>query len=389
MGLKIGGIDVGAVMGNLATGNINGAVSEVAKDLGTAGANAALTDSFAGMSGPLQQTKVNIQPGVHGTNNTMGNRASASGPISAAEWADPSKLLSKLTQNPAGGANDLSHSTCGASNLLGAALMASPEHAARLCQNVAKNASTDQLSLSEKSELGQIGQRISNHTATFEDLNRAQSLLYKAGNTVSDPDTVVQQALDGHTLNAADQQELTNFTKQSSWSDADAARIAQLVSKATNTTTTFTKNGQGWDANVSGSLSNKNASGFTDGEEANLAKLGAMYTDPKQKVGGDYVLQDDVKTLKPGQSMTTRIVGQSADNGTGGNADHFVTIGRRTDGTWYMYNPDPGKGDSTMITGNKGDKPSADFMKQVSRYADRIPFDADGNMPSPLKYRQE
>ena len=34
--------------------------------------------------------------------------------------------------------------------------------------------------------------------------------------------------------------------------------------------------------------------------------------------------------------------------------DHFVTVGRREDGTAYTYNPDPPKGDSTVFTCGKG-----------------------------------
>ncbi len=387
MGFKIGGFDVGAVATQLARGDVAGAVGSVAKAVGQVGS--AVVDAVDVMTGPLQQTKVDMKPGVYGTNGTDTNRPSASGPVSKAEWADPSKLVAKLTQNPAAGATALSHSTCGASNLLGAALLASPEHAARLCANVAKNANDAQLTLPERAELGQIAARIHNQTASYEDLNRAQQLLYKAGNTDTPPDAVVQSAIDGHTLSAAKQSELETLFGKRSWSDDDAKRIGELVTEATGSKTTFTRDGPGWKASVEGQRSNTDTSGYSDSEEGSLARLGGVYTEPSPTPDASYMLSTDVKKLQPGQSMTLRITGDGNDNSGDTQADHYVTVGRRTDGTWYLYNPDPSKGDSTLVVGGKGKAPSGDFMNQVKRYDDRIPLDPNGQMPTPLRFRQE
>ena len=49
--------------------------------------------------------------------------------------------------------------------------------------------------------------------------------------------------------------------------------FGELVSEATGNKTSFTRDGPGWKASVEGSRSNSDTSGYSDSEEANLARL--------------------------------------------------------------------------------------------------------------------
>ena len=62
---------------------------------------------------------------------------------------------------------------------------------------------------------------------------------------------------------------------------------------------------------------------------------------------------------------------------------------RRADGTWYIYNPDPGPKDSTLVVGERGKSMSANFLHELKRYDGRQPVDPNGKMPSTTRYSHE
>ena len=72
------------------------------------------------------------------------------------------------------------------------------------------------------------------------------------------------------------------------------------------------------------------------------------------------------------------MAGQSA----GTSADHFVTVGRRADGTTFLYNSDPGPGDYTAYTGAAGPRQPGDFDAQLRTLSRRVRRDKDGDMPA-------
>ncbi len=329
------------------------------------------TDGFdrRPVQGPIIDTTVQMANGPHGVNHTTNNLPSASGRITPEQWRDPSQIVARLTQNPAAGANGVSHATCAASNMVGAALMASPEHAARLMENVAFQ--SNNLSNADKTQLFDIAARVRNHTATFEDLNAAQALVYKAGNTTQPAINAVTEVQGNPAemarLNPTEQQFLNGASSMQA-SPQNLAELGRVLTKATGHTTTVQQTDGFFTATVT--HPETDTSGMYDREIGDLAAKTGFPSSQRRINNGEF-LDDMVKTLQPGQSMIVRVAGEGGLQDI--NNDHFVTVGRRTDGTYFLYNPDPSRGDATLVTSRPGSdgKPSADFNRAVRSYADR------------------
>lgn len=318
-----------------------------------------------------------MTPGPGGINTTTDPRPSASGKVSSKEWDNPQLLLAKLTQNPASGPDANSRERCGPSNLLGAALMQGPESAAKYLTNVADAPKNNRLSDAEKKELKEIAGRIENKTATFEDLGRAQDLTYKSGNRVRDVQSTAQEALDSGKLTSPEKDEL-NRLLNSPATPENMRRMGELLTLGTGHPTRIVSDPDfpgSFLATVEGSRSAGDKSAYTDREVMELAEIGG--TQKGFEKMDDKSLKDIFKSLKPGQSAVIRV---SGDN-EGTDADHFVTIGKRKDGTAFIYNPDPAKDDPTVFVGGKGDKQGAAFMKELQKYEDRTAIDPNGNAP--------
>ena len=320
---------------------------------------------------------INMKEGPRGVNDTTDPLKSRSGPITKEEWADPSKLLEGLTQNPAAGETSNSRDACGPSNLLGIALMSGPEGGAKFLENVAKNASPAQLSTDDKGNLNSIAGKLRSGTATREDLATAQGILYRAGNTHRGPDEAVAEALPR--LAGADKAELTALNNKPTWSDADARRIGELITKATGSPSELTRDGPGWKVEVAGARVATDKSAYSDDELNNLAKMGGLKPNSTE-MGMEDTLKSVFGKLKPGESVVIRVAGEA----NGDKPDHFVTMGRRADGTAYIYNPDPSNKDATTFIGGKG-KPSTAFQAQIAKYEDRVWFDPNGKLPKYTK----
>lgn len=118
-------------------------------------------------------------------------------------------------------------------------------------------------------------------------------------------------------------------------------------------------------------------SGFSDTELTGLASAGGGAPRTTPMTSGPDALSTMVRGLAAGESATVRVSG--SDTGTA--SDHFVTVGRRADGTAFLYNSDPGRSDYTAYTGASGPTQPADFEAQLRTLSGRIRRDSDGDMP--------
>ena len=86
----------------------------------------------------------------------------------------------------------------------------------------------------------------------------------------------------------------------------------------------------------------------------------------------------------PFQGWATNALFRGAERFAGRMTDHFVTVGRRPDGTPFVYNSDPDQGDHTMYVGSGSDvnNQPQDFVAQLRRYSGRVRNDLDGDTPS-------
>lgn len=323
-------------------------------------AKAALAKAKDGFDAPPP-----LKPGAHGVRKGASPVHSASGKISSAEWADPARLMSRLTQNPHGKLHAQSSAACSAANMLGAALLSGgPDKAAALLDRVAKDGSLH-LGPEEQKQLGGIASKIRDRTATFEDLNRAQELVYRAGNTTASALDLSNQAQSSNKLSPKEKSEVDKLARNG----RDEARLETLLSKAFGREVRLD---DGWEK-VTSKTRTQDISGLTDIELVDLATAAAPgarqqpFTAPHDSIEG---IAND---LKPGEAVTIRI----ASDDKGGDPNHYVTVGRQQDGTFYLYNPDPSKGDATLVTGGKGPKADEGFLARTDQYNDRVVEETD------------
>lgn len=337
----------------------------------------------------LPHAEMKQEPGSLGVNNEE-TKKTPSGKISAEDWKNPASLVSKLSQNPAAG--ESSGNTCAASSMLSATLMASPERAARFLENVATNPETKKLTDSERQELQKIASAVRNKTASWEDLSKAQDLLFRASNTHGDMGTL-KAAVDrvplqqpGNLLNNLTKEEDTKFrklmTSEDPWTDAQAMEVQTLFNRITGMSMHMDKGEGGWAPRIEGGLIGLDKTGYTDDEAKNLAKLGKLSggdTDVRQGQS----LQDIAAKLKPGEVVSIR-VGGSEDSTS---ADHFISIGRRDDGNLFITNSDPSKKDASLVVGGKG-AGDENFRRILDDYGKRQPQDSGNKKyPAPVVYR--
>lgn len=335
-------------------------------------------------STPLPNLKADLPPQTLGV-STTGDSKTGTGKIPKEAWDNPAQLVGALTQNPASGPN--AGNTCGPSSMLGSTLMAGPEKAARFLENVG-TAHGAKLTSAERTELLAIASRVRNKAASWEDLSRGQALLFKAGNTHGDGDTLVPalnaapKNRDGSyaNLTAADDKELrAMMTQKEAWTDPQAKRLEELFNRATGRSMHMDKVDGGWAPRLEGGLEAYDKGGYGDAEARKLAELGGL-----RPSGGDDrgKLTELAAKLKPGEALSVRVGG----NEDAETSNHFITIGRRDDGTLYVYNSDPAKGDPTLLVGGKGEG-TDEFKKQLEAYGLRQPQDPNGKFPPAISYR--
>jgi hypothetical protein len=336
---------------------------------GSAGAKAAARKVADGFEAP------SLRPGSYGVNTSTSPKQSAGGRISSADWADPASLVSKLTQNPHGRRHAQSEAACSASNLIGAALLSGgPEKAAALLDRVAKDGSLN-LGPAEQRQLSDIASKIRGRTATFEDMNLAQELVYRAGNTTASATSLAEQAQGSRHLNAREKREVSVLAADGS----DVPKLERLLSKALGREVRLNN---GWEK-VTDKTRTQDTSGLTDGELKNLGTAAAPGARQQELAAPNDSIEGIANDLKPGEAVTIRVAGN--DQGT--MPDHYITVGRQKDGTFYVYNPDPAKGDATLVLGGKGPKADADFLARTDKYNDRMYSDlSTGSLPPGLRY---
>lgn len=390
--LEAGGVEEPATIGPKDDFGVGGASSAVALDKGS------LTLPTSAASGRVTKDVLgglDRNGSGRGLNNGSGHLASARGRIAASAWDHPEQIVGRLTQTPAGGGRGNSVYRCGPSNLLAQSIMNGPDATARFLRRSAEQTPDSRLSPAEKTELRGIADAVQNRTATFEQLSRAQGLLYQAGNSRTDVIDACNQAVRTGRLNAAERRQVDGFRTSlqggASMSTQDGATLSRLLSKAFGQPVTV----RGYDdpqhpgdqsrrfvgVEVGGTMRSTDRSGFGDDELRQLGRLGgASGRDVRMDAS---TLRQLFDGLAPGESATLRVSGDDS----GSDANHFVTIGRRPDGTAYLYNPDPGRGDFTLFTGARGREQPQAFLDQLQRYEDRTVVDRDQEMPSAVVNR--
>ena len=373
----------------LRTGWTTGHESEMANKLKAAASDAE--------KGPLPNTPVDLPAGANGVFNGTGSKTTAAGKIPQEMWSDPSKLVAQLTQNPATGTTP--GNTCAASSMLASTLMASPEKAARFLENVGRSEDAKNLSVGQRNDLLAIADRVRNKTASFEDLNKAQGLLFTAGNTHGDVQTIGKVLNDrGMYQDAQGTKHLKNLTgpedaelrgiiaQNTPWTDHQAHRLEELTNRATGLSMHMEKIDGGWAPKIEGDLATMDPAGFSDAEARKLARMGGLKDttavstpDPTPGAQGLGAL---ASKLKPGEAISVRVSGDP----NGSVSDHFISVGRRDDGTLYLYNSDPAQGDASVTVGGKGNGTDA-FRQLLTAYDNRQYVDPNQKMPAPVPYR--
>ena len=281
--------------------------------------------------------------------------------------------------------------------------MQGPQSGARFLDSVATGSLGSRLSATERRELQTTASHLRAGTSTYEELSRAQSLLYRAGNTQNDLSGAMREVIDGHVLPGGrratttpdemtpDQERLFTLRQhltEGTMTPAEATETQQILSRyygaGTQVSLVDDPSHPGVDARRSYTVTlpsgegGRELSGFSDTELRGLAAAGGGAGRQLTLSAGADSLSTMVRGLAPGESATVRVSGTD----TGAAADHFVTVGRRADGTAFLYNSDPGNGDYTAYTGASGATQPADFEAQLRRLSGRIRRDTDGDMPS-------
>lgn len=331
----------------------------------------------------------------HGVNRGSSALVSASGPLPAGAWDDPGQhILGRLTQHSARGAADgvSDDNRCGGANVLGAAVMQGREPTARLLERTA-DASGTPLNDADRTQLRSIAADVRAGRATYEQLNAAQDLVYRGGNTTQPFDEVRDQARARlSTLPAADRarfNQLDTLYNRNAMTPAHVQEYSALISRATGVATQPRIEGNSVSVDVTGTRSRSVlAGGMSDAELAAAARNGGASAVAQRALDATHFdergrmmpLREQLAALEPGQSAIVRVAG-SAEAARSGDANHFITVGRRPDGTPFIYNPDPTRGQATCYVGNGSDPRNqpADFQREILRYEDRVSlFDSNG-----------
>lgn len=336
----------------------------------------------------------------NGLNNGAASLRSGQGRIPRGDWDHPERIVGRLTQTPARGSANSSEYRCGPSNLLAASLMEGPASGARFLEGVASDAGSAQLTDGQRGELRSIAGRVRNREATFEDLSRAQGLLYRAGNSESTAQGLADTLAGSQRLSASERRQATQISQAMrqpgfTLSQQQGQALERLGTKHYGQRTRLSvmtdehrpndRTADYWGVRVGGSASATDRSGFNDRELAGLGNMGgtASAQGPQVNSATHHPLEDMVSRLQPGQSATVRVHHEAITDANAGSAvaDHFVTVGRRRDGTPYLYNSDPGRGDHTLFVGRPGQQQPENFTSELHRYDDRMAQDGDFDTP--------
>ena len=323
-------------------------------------------DAFGKAKQLLAETNLNVNPRTEPL-------ASAKGRIPESAWIDATQLVSRMTQNSDDPNDPNSDLRCGPTNLLAAALLqGGPSGAAKLVKSIADR-SGNTLLPDEKNELKTIAARIKNHTATFDDLSRAQNLMYAVTNTRLGLNEALS-TMSVETLSAAKQRELDGIgAKVPNLSSSEAKRMGELLSErfATDVKVVVDTDGPGGKevfVQLTPGDGQSDRSGLDEKELRAGAKNGGLKAaktayDPTAADSAEQVL----KKLKPGESVVLPLKGSASS----AEPDHFVSVGVLKDGRPYIYNPDPQQGDATLTVGYAKPPQARSFETELAKYSPR------------------
>ncbi|MCB9637901.1 MAG: hypothetical protein H6727_03240 [Myxococcales bacterium] len=348
---------------------------------------------------------------------------SGSGPVDVARWQrHPEQVLGHLTQRAASGsgaaaANEADR--CGAANLLGVSVMAGPEATRQMLLQAAENRGTS-LTEQGREQLRTIAGHIDpahpeSSSITFEELSQAQGLLYQAGNTRADAlgeinemrqilnranpspfgarpsaedraaSRPYEEAIGTGDLSRAAWQRLQSWDGHAPLQAYDQQLLQRLMQvhrgpgeyPLTSAPDPQDPSRREWFFQTGPGIGGTDHSRFDDGELRQLAartmgRAGSQETEQPRRL--EDLLGSGATGLRSGQAATFRV---QADARTSQSSDHYITVGRSPNGQYYLYNPDPGPGDATLVTGSR-----AQVMSAAGRYDGRMPSDGDGDLPN-------
>lgn len=319
---------------------------------------------------------------------------SKTGPIPAGMWKNPAELVSNLRQDTGAPGDVSGDDRCGPTNLLASRLLTGGSKAA--ADFLAAEAKSPNLSPAEQKRLTELSKAVRSETATFDHLNEATTLLYKAGNTrtsltqfVHDP-AIANASLDK--LGPAANTLRTLLGKATSdpkhFSAGEAKQLSELLTKLTGKETKVSisvdpRNPKNSFAQVA--VTSADHSGLDDGELSQFAKAGGLKSsggaiNVKGVDEGYDVTNMMLEKLKPGESMVLRVGLTGGDE----SPNHFITIGRMKDGRPFIYNPSPQGGDATLVLGKAKGEQTEQFTGITDAIDRRIKRDDDGAIPRTL-----
>jgi hypothetical protein len=305
---------------------------------------------------PVQLTEP-ASPERLGVNTTPNNLRSASGPIAAADWNNPSSIAARLTQTPAGGATVNSPRRCGPASLLGATVLQGRDATARLADNLARGADAP-------APLRAIAARLRAGSSSFEDLSTLQDEMFAQGNR---RDFSLTHALDAGRATVRNGQGVDGLSEDRGQFEVNRA-LSPVTSEGAQALSRLT----GRDIRVQGNLyyeqmpatdARTASGGFTYSEALELART--THGAAEQHAMG--ALGDRYMQLHIGESIAFSARGGPAST----RDDHFIVLGRDRQGRPFLYNPDPSPGDATLTLGSaQGPQPAA-FLTALAEYDQR------------------
>jgi hypothetical protein len=317
------------------------------------------------------------------TNPTKGSQVmpTKTGPIPPDAWNNPTQIVGNLRQD-SGKPGDVSgDDRCGPTNLLAATLLQGKDKAAALVANAAKSPN---LSPGQQQQLKDISQGIKLGTASYDDLNKAGSLMYQAANTRTTVEQAVGDKQHEFDVTKLSQPELDTWHKLSAkkpeqLTKADQKTMSDLLTKATGVPSQVNVADDPRQPGKKVAFVNfpggrpGDSSGLDDGELASFAKTSGLKTSGGKLEEGDSP-RDMLPNLKPGQATVMRV---GLTNGE--NPNHFVTVGKLPDGRPYIYNPSPQSGEATLAIGSKNPPQPPGFDEKLGALEGKIKNDPDPN----------
>lgn len=323
---------------------------------------------------------------------------SAAGAPAATAWVNPGSVLGQLTAHPPTGkiVEWQSLMRTGAACVLAGAIMEGPDNVAALLSALAA-APYATLSQEQREGMRALVDAFRARTASYADMVHTQHLLACAGNGTSDPVELLRS--------------LTRPPRSTELS-REAGRAVRTLLSAVGTHRLHTDQWEpalrlleaGLRCSVTAHLTydpdlpdatqertrRVRALPQTPAELAAfpsvgmLAALGGRLVSPPQPVEPtpEGTPQPAVLALPAQLQPHDAAVLQVRRHAEGdGPADRHVVVGRRPDGTAYIYNPDPRRGDFVLVVGRPGRNQPVEFTNHLQRYALRMRKDEDASLP--------